>query len=110
MCNVFNNLKVYITFVIIIIFAGGIVFSKICIYDWWWKAQKVLMKNFWYLTKNFDWKEQSEVFVPLKQDEYSNIKYTGNGFIPEDFIQFHTKWKKITDKWTEPTEGTCKQN
>ena len=38
-------LKVYITFVIIIILAGGIVFSKVCIYDWWWKAQEVLMKN-----------------------------------------------------------------
>ena len=38
-------LKVYITFVIIIILAGGIVFSKVCIYDWWWKAQEVLMNN-----------------------------------------------------------------
>ena len=32
-------LKVYISFVVILILAGGIVLTKICVYDWWWRGQ-----------------------------------------------------------------------
>ena len=41
----------------------------------------------YYLTS---WSVQvQQTFVPLDQETYSNIRYTGMGFIPEDYVEFH---------------------
>ena len=66
--------QVYILFLLVILLAAIIVFAKIWIYDWWLKGGEV----------------SGYQFIPLDQAKYSNKMYTGNGFIPEDYIQFHT--------------------
>ena len=38
-----------------------------------------------------------QTFLPLDQETYSNIRYTGMGFIPEDYIDFHGNWENVDD-------------
>ena len=40
--------------------------------------------------------EAAATFVPREQETYSNIMYTGRGFIPDHFIAFHTQWHART--------------
>ena len=54
--------------------------------------QKLLLHTLLIMYINFQVKT---TFIPLDQETLSNIKYTGNGFIPEDFIKFHTNWDEI---------------
>ena len=46
--------------------------GKIVIYDWWWK----------------DGAGMSNFAEGIDQEKYSNIKYTGNGFIAQDYLAF----------------------
>ena len=62
--------------------------AKISIYDWWWVGQVGLVGSL--QLDDFDWQEEPPDFIPQRQEQYSNIKYTGNGFIPDDFIEFHS--------------------
>ena len=59
---------------LVTLLAAIIVFAKVWIYDWWLKGDNV----------------QGYQFIPMEQAKYSNIKYTGNGFIPGNYLQFHT--------------------
>ena len=77
------SFEVYITFVFVVVFASLVVISKIVIYDLWIK-QKVV--------------QQDEKFIPLTQETFSNIRYTGMGYIPKDFIKFHSQWKNNNDE------------
>ena len=36
--------------------------------------------------------------VPIAQETFSNIKYTGMGYIPDDFIKFHSQWRNLDDE------------
>ena len=52
-----------------------------------------------YLTKYLHTvhsQEAAATFVPREQETYSNIMYTGRGFIPDHFIAFHTQWHART--------------
>ena len=45
-----------------------------------------------YLHTTVHSQEAAATFVPREQETYSNIMYTGRGFIPDHFIAFHTQW------------------
>ena len=72
-----DDMKVYLMFLIILLVATLTVVSKVMVYDWWWRGEE-----------GFFARKQGASIVQAK---YSNIMYTGNGFIPDNYLEFHTR-------------------
>ena len=54
------------------------------------KTQKIKMIYKYYCkVQTLD----DDTFTPLQQETFSNIRYTGMGYIPTNFIKFHSQWK-----------------
>ena len=64
-------------FLVVTLVATLTVLSKVLLYDWGWMGGEGPLSG--------------KQVISMEQAKYSNIKYTGNGFIPKDYLQFHSR-------------------